>query len=125
MNVSSQEIHLWDLQERRLVRKYDGHKQGRFVIHSCFGGANESFVVSGSEDSRVFIWHRDHGTLVEILEGHTGMVNSVAWNSKNPFMFASASDDHTVRIWCSEDHPRTDGIQPTAAKRKTAILLAF
>ncbi|OUM59220.1 hypothetical protein PIROE2DRAFT_47282, partial [Piromyces sp. E2] len=44
-----QEIHLWDLEEQRIVQKYSGQKQGRFVIRSCFGGLNQTFIASGSE----------------------------------------------------------------------------
>jgi WD repeat-containing protein 26 len=51
-------------------------------------------------DGNVYVWDRDTGTLLEILDGHgEGSVNSVAWNPKNERMFASCSDDHTVRIW--------------------------
>lgn len=42
-------MHLWDLQDRVLVRKYQGVTQGFYTIHSCFGGQNEDFVASGSE----------------------------------------------------------------------------
>ena len=38
--------------------------------------------------------------LLETLPGHgEGSVNSVAWNPRDERMFASCSDDHTVRIW--------------------------
>jgi WD40 repeat protein len=108
INVSAQEIHLWDLLEKRLVHKYTGQKQGRFVIRSSFGGANQSFIVSGSEDSNVYIWNRERAKLIEVLHGHTGTVNSVAWNPRNPSMFASASDDCTIRIWGKSSHEKQE-----------------
>ncbi|KAG5338183.1 hypothetical protein C0989_008032 [Termitomyces sp. Mn162] len=106
INHAPDEIHLWDLDTGRLSRKYTGQRQGRHVIRSCFGGYDGNFVVSGSEDSNVYIWHRDTGALLEVLAGHgEGSVNSVAWNPTNHRMFASCSDDHTIRIWETPPEP--------------------
>lgn len=49
LNVATQGVHLWDLEDKCLVRKFQGVTQGHFTIHSCFGGVNEDFVASGSE----------------------------------------------------------------------------
>lgn len=55
VNLLNQEIHLWSLVgEPNLVSKYKGHKRTRFVIRSCFGGLEDAFIASGSEDSEVW-----------------------------------------------------------------------
>ncbi|CAK9325347.1 unnamed protein product [Citrullus colocynthis] len=117
VNLLNQEIHLWSLVgEPNLVSKYKGHKRTRFVIRSCFGGLEDAFIASGSEDSQVYIWHRRSGELIEALPGHSGSVNCVSWNPTNPHMLASASDDHTIRIW---------GLKGLNVKRKNAYSNGF
>jgi WD40 repeat protein len=75
VNLSNQEIHLWDFKEGgKVVRKFSGFKQGRYVIRSCFGGMNEGFVVSGSDDCLIYVWHRERGDLLEYLSGHSGKI---------------------------------------------------
>lgn len=60
LNVANQGVHLWDLQDRCLVRRFQGVTQGHFTIHSCFGGVNQDFIASGSEGkcslSCIFNW---------------------------------------------------------------------
>jgi WD40 repeat protein len=100
VNHPQDEIYLFDLNTGRLARKFAGQRQDTHVIRSCFGGIDGNFVVSGSEDGNVYVWHCDTGTLLETLPGHgDGSVNSVAWNPTNERMFATCSDDHTIRIW--------------------------
>jgi len=100
INHAPDDLLLWDLVKHRTVRKYTGQHQREDVIRSCFGGVDEDFVLSGSEDSNVYIWRKETGTLVEVLSGHgKGNVNAVAWNPKEVGMFASCSDDGSIRIW--------------------------
>lgn len=105
LNIASQGVHMWDIKDKCLVRKFQGVTQVRFNIHSCFGGLNQDFIASGSEDSKVYIWHIRREMPIAVLEGHTDTVNCVHWNPQLPSMLASASDDGTVRIW----GPRSTG----------------
>ncbi|KAJ3161331.1 hypothetical protein HDU86_007113 [Geranomyces michiganensis] len=102
VNLSLQEVHLWDIVERRLIRKYVGHKQGRFVIRSCFGGLVQNFILSGSEEFMFGIENEVYLLSSSRDIPHSGLiraasVNGVSWNPTRN-MFASASDDHTIRV---------------------------
>lgn len=43
------EARLFNIESRETVKIFAGQKGGKFMIRSAFGGANESFVISGSE----------------------------------------------------------------------------
>jgi hypothetical protein len=47
------------------------------------------------------VWNREHGTLIDTIEGHTASCNCVAWNPVEAYMFASAGDDHEIRMYTS------------------------
>lgn len=100
LNVATQGVHLWDLKDRVLVRRFQGVTQGHFTIHSSFGGGQrQDFIASGSEDNHVYIWHVRDELPVATLQGHTRTVNCVSWNPVHAHMLVSVSDDCTVRVW--------------------------
>ncbi|TVU35928.1 hypothetical protein EJB05_17835, partial [Eragrostis curvula] len=122
VNLGNQEIHVWNYDGSSTVPKtfmghenekivsrscfggsvpetFTGHKSRKFVIRSCFGGSDSLFLASGSEDSKVYIWRRGSQTPIKVLRGHSMVVSCVSWNPTRPHMLASASDDHTIRIW--------------------------
>ncbi|KAI7728355.1 hypothetical protein M8C21_027143 [Ambrosia artemisiifolia] len=110
VSLVNEELHLWSIEGRiRVVAKFKGHKRSRFIVRACFGGLEQAFIASGSEDSQVYIWHRGSGELIETLEGHSGAVNCISWNPGNPHMLASASDDRSIRIW---------GVKQLSSKQK-------
>ena len=63
INTAAQEVELWDLIECGIVRKFVGHQQKNYVIRSCFGGASENFVLSGSEGLGVVYLYMSRLTL--------------------------------------------------------------
>lgn len=57
MWTTLKEILYIDLQDGTIVRRYAGHTQGEYVLQSCFGGALQNFILSGSEgeSDRIYI----------------------------------------------------------------------
>ncbi|KAM4056126.1 WD domain, G-beta repeat domain-containing protein [Hirsutella rhossiliensis] len=102
VNKKDGEVHLIDLMTRNPIHKLLGHKGGKFLIRSSFGGANESFVASGSEDGSVLIWHKNTGAAVERMHGHMPRCNAVCWNPTDPCMLASCGDDGLVKVWTNK-----------------------
>lgn len=98
---------LIDLVLREPVQSYTGFTIEKFMIRSSFGGADESFVISGSEDGSINIWHKASAQLVEKLNGHIPGCNSVSWNPADPCLFASCGDDGKIKIWSNNDWRRT------------------
>lgn len=93
------DLFAFDGDDIKVFSMYKGHKRSRFIVRSCLGGFEQSFIASGSKDSQVYIWHRRSGVPVQVLPGHSGIVNFVSWNPVNHHMLATASNDRTIRIW--------------------------
>ncbi|KAH6665662.1 WD domain-containing protein [Halenospora varia] len=117
VNKKDGQARMLDLDTREAVRFFQsGDRGGLNVIRASFGGANESFVITGSEEGYIYIWHKENGQLIEKLEGHEkGCCTAVSWNPANPCMFASAGDDQKVRIWSNQE-PR---LKPSQAPRES------
>ncbi|KAF8975237.1 WD40-repeat-containing domain protein, partial [Cyathus striatus] len=59
-----------------------------------------STIVSGSDDRTVRVWNSYSGKLLNELNGHSHVVNSVAI-SQDGTTVVSGSDDRTIRVWNS------------------------
>ncbi|KAK1938397.1 WD domain, G-beta repeat containing protein [Babesia divergens] len=92
-------LRLWDLDERRLIQTYHGHREERYILKSAMGGPGECYVVSGSEDSQIYIWNKLLGTLISVIGAHSSTVNAVAWSTTPNAPLFSASDDGQIAVW--------------------------
>ncbi|GBP84966.1 WD repeat-containing protein 26 [Eumeta japonica] len=130
LNVANQGVHLWDIRARALVRRFRGLSQGHFTIHACFGGAQQDFIASGSEDNKsrlcdaevcwsqqVYIWHINGEEPIAVVSGHTRCVNAVSWNPVHHDVLVSASDDYSLRLWGPRQATRPRRWRPALGPR--------
>jgi WD40 repeat protein len=97
-------LSLWSLSENNILRKYFGHRQEKLAIKCSFGGVQEKFVLSGSDNKEIYIWNRNSTVPSVILKAHSSCVNSVLWFTNSLFsnIIISGSDDHTIKIFSNE-----------------------
>jgi WD40 repeat protein len=79
----------------RLLRSLEGHTDW---VRAVAVSPDGRFIVSGSDDKTVKVWHTASGRLLRSLEGHTDSVTAVAVSPDGRFI-VSGSDDKTVKVW--------------------------
>jgi len=112
----------WDISCNQVIETFRGHHSQVYVTGMAAGGPGEAMVCAGCEDGRVVLWQRQSGRPVKVLMGHQGAVTSLSWcllddlpptmahddsrhctsdhtQAMPSYLLASASDDHSVRIW--------------------------
>lgn len=97
-------INLYEISNLKLINKFYGHSQEQYQIECNFAGDFDEFIICGSEDASIFIWHVSDSIPIRVIKGHTGCINSchlIKFFEKN--LIFSASDDHTIRIWGPKD----------------------
>lgn len=57
ISMNDNKIRLMDIDTGEVLQSFSGRKQTEFIIRSAFGGADENFVVSGSEGNPIIRYH--------------------------------------------------------------------
>ena len=83
------------------TRTFLGHSR---KITSLAWSATGHLLATGSADSTVRTWPLDAATgalrrAADVLRGHAGTVDALAWSPTDAHVLASGSVDRTVRFW--------------------------
>ena len=87
------------------MKTYQGHTNEKYSLSGAVGvyanvdeSERRAFVVSGSEDGRIFTWDIQSKEILQTMEGHEGVVLGVdTWEEGN--LMVSCGMDRTIRIW--------------------------
>jgi COMPASS component SWD3 len=66
--------------------------------HRCAQSLMRFFLSREAADNVAKIWSPFSGELIRNLNGHTKGLSDIAWSPDSVYL-ATASDDHTIRIW--------------------------
>nr|CAG8542406.1 9983_t:CDS:2 [Entrophospora candida] len=80
--------------------KVDGVNSIEFTEANFFG-ANSEYIMSGSDDGRIFIWDKITGEVVNLLKGDSRVVNCLQPHPHLPILCTSGIDND-VKIWYPE-----------------------
>lgn len=90
-------VRAYDLVKYRNFRVLQANKPTQF--NSLAVDSSGDIIVAGSMDPfNIFVWSLRTGQLMDILNGHTGPISSLAFGSTGALL-VSGSWDKTVRVW--------------------------
>src|SRR6185503_12641854 len=75
-----------------------GHKD---KVNQAVWNADESRVLTSSDDGTARVWDAATGAQLIVLTGHRDWVNTAIWNAAGSRIL-TASDDGTARVWYAE-----------------------
>ena len=90
-------ILLYNLEKEKNEEKFFGHMQKTMIIKCSFAGEKDQYIISGSEDFKVYLWDRKTpGEPKFKLDGHLGIVNcaELLYND----VLLSVSDDKNIKF---------------------------
>lgn len=100
-------IRCWNYVDGRCMKTFQGHKNEKYCLAGAHGEyrnkdgtGRRAFVASGSEDGKIYTWDLNSKEVLQVIDGHKGVVLGVdfLWKRGNNLM-VSCGMDNTVKIW--------------------------
>lgn len=98
-------VHLVDRISGDELNQFKGHKHEKFQVECCFS-EDDSVVICGSEDGKVFFWDLVEGTVVCSPQAHTSVCSSLCYGMCSSLgglpLLVTASADGSICVWSDE-----------------------
>eukprot|EP00483_Globobulimina_turgida_P005696 UN05706 len=95
--IIGEESELHDLNENiYYFGRYVGHIHCETIKEAEF--FSDNYIISGSDDKKIYIYDRLNGDIVNILVNGTNIVNNIATHPHLPIFASSGLDSH-VTLW--------------------------
>ncbi|CAG8463613.1 6420_t:CDS:2 [Ambispora leptoticha] len=109
MHSSSDEddtdFNIEEANDEDIVQTFSGHLNEKTMIKEAnFFGDRSQYVMSGSDDRRIFVWDKKTGRVINLLIGDRKVVNCIQPHPYLPILCTSGIDND-VKIWqpCADE----------------------
>ncbi len=68
-----------------------GHEKDVNCV-AYYYGSDKPYLVSGSDDLTIRVWDYQNKTCVQVMQGHTGYVTSIAFHPELPLIVSCSED---------------------------------
>lgn len=93
-------LRLLDRESGTLLASYKGHSNTEYRLRNTLA-PNDTHVLSGSEDGKVYVWDLVEGTVDLCLEGHTKAVTCLKYNPKRHEL-VTGDLEGTLNVWVND-----------------------
>lgn len=91
-------IRLLDANNGGLMSTFTGHKNQNYRVPSLYG-TGDKYIVSGSEDGRVFFWEAETGKLLHSITAHAGkVVSGLSFHDRSKQLITCGGDGSII-MW--------------------------
>ncbi|CAM9253028.1 unnamed protein product [Chrysoparadoxa australica] len=107
-------IRLWQIEPPRMcVKVYKGHSNVKYSVATDFSITRGRWVVSGSEDHKIYIWDLQSKEVVQTLSGHTDDILAINCHPEfNAIASGGMKGCKRVMIWMDSRPPTEKPCQP-------------
>ncbi|VDM64384.1 unnamed protein product [Angiostrongylus costaricensis] len=96
-------LKLWDFIEDKCMKTYTGHVNQNYWIFSNFSVTGGKWIVSGSEDKKIYIWDLQTKEIVQTIDCRQDVVLATDCHpNQNIIASSGLGSDFSIHLWKSD-----------------------